>query len=63
MPIMLHSDQLAEPIHRRRRPRRCSSLKKEADATLFLELARRGYDLSRLRDESTTDTAEIIKIG
>ena len=26
-----------------------SSLKKEADATLFLELALRGYDLSKLR--------------
>ena len=38
-----------------------SSLKKEADATLFLELALRGYNLSRLRDEETT--AEIIKIG
>ena len=36
------------------------SLKKEADETLFLELALRGYDLSRPRDESTT--AEIIKI-
>ena len=38
-----------------------SSLKKEADETLFLELALRGYDLSSLRDEETT--AEIIKIG
>ena len=38
-----------------------SSLKKEADETLFLELALRGYDLSRLRDTETT--AEIIKIG
>ena len=38
-----------------------SSLKKEADATLFLELARRGYDLSKLRDEETT--VEIVKIG
>jgi len=37
------------------------SLKKEADETLFLELALRGYDLSKLRDEETT--AEIIKIG
>ena len=37
------------------------SLKKEADETLFLELALRGYDLSRLRDEETT--AEILKIG
>ena len=36
------------------------SLKKEADETLFLELALRGYDLSKLRDEKTT--AEIIKI-
>ena len=38
-----------------------SSLKKEADETLFLELALRGYDLSKLRDESTL--AEIIKIS
>ena len=39
-----------------------SSLKKEADETLFLELALRGYDLSRLRDDDET-TAEIVKIG
>ena len=38
-----------------------SALKKEADATLFLELAHRGYDLSKLRDEEPT--AEIVKIG
>ena len=38
-----------------------SSLKKEADEALFLELALRGYDLSKLRDEEMT--AEIIKIG
>ena len=37
-----------------------SSLKKEADETLFLELALRGYDLSSLRDNPTT--AEILKI-
>ena len=36
-------------------------LKKTADETLFLELALRGYDLSKLRDEPTT--AEILKIG
>ena len=39
-----------------------SSLKKEKDETLFLELARRGYDLSSLRD-NTGETAEIVKIG
>ena len=38
-----------------------SSLKKEADETLFLELALRGYDLSKLRDNEAT--GEIIKIG
>ena len=38
-----------------------SSLKNEKDETLFLELALRGHDLSRLRDEETT--AEIVKIG
>ena len=37
-----------------------SSLKNEADGTLFLELALRGYDLSKLREEATP---EIIKIG
>ena len=39
-----------------------SSIKKEADETLFLELALRGYDLSNLRDDNET-TAEIVKIG
>ena len=38
-----------------------SSLKSTADETLFLELALRGYDLSRLRSEE--NTAEIVKIG
>ena len=37
------------------------SLKTEADETLFLELALRGYDLSKLRNEETT--AKIVKIG
>lgn len=37
------------------------SLKKEADETLFFELALRGYDISKLRDEPTT--ANIVKIG
>ena len=37
------------------------SLKSEADETLFLELALRGYDLSKFRDEETT--AEIVKIS
>ena len=36
-------------------------LKGTADETLFLELALRGYDLSKLRDNETT--AQIIKIG
>ena len=42
-----------------------SSLKKEADATLFLELALRGYDLSPLcpDTEQPTETAEIVKIS
>ena len=39
-----------------------SSLKKETDETLFLELARRGYDLSSLRDDHDRP-AEIVKIG
>ena len=41
-----------------------SSLKSTADETLFFELALRGYDLSRLRDDTETEaTAEIVKIG
>ncbi len=38
-----------------------SSLKKEADETLFLELTLRGDDLSSFRENETT--AEILKIG
>ena len=40
-----------------------SALKKEADETLFLELALRGYDLSRLRENDEPNTAEIVKIS
>ena len=40
-----------------------SALKKEKDETLFLELALRGYDLSKLLREDGETTAEIIKIG
>ncbi len=36
-------------------------LKATADETLFLELALRGYDLSKLRDEETT--GEIVKLA
>ena len=39
-----------------------SSIKKETDESLFLELARRGYNLSKLRNNEET-TAEIVKIG
>lgn len=40
------------------------SLKNETDATLFMELALRGYDLSKLREPTETETpAEILKIG
>ena len=39
-----------------------SSLKKEDDKTLFLELALRGYDLSKLRDETET-AGEVVKIS
>ena len=38
-----------------------NSLKETDDETLITELARRGYDLSRRRDNQTT--AEIVKIG
>ena len=38
-----------------------NSLKNTDDQTLILELARRGYDISRRRDNETT--AEIVKIG
>ena len=37
------------------------SLKAIADEMLFLELAFRGYDLSKLQDEPMT--TEIVKIG
>ena len=37
-----------------------SSLKLQPDENLFLELALRGYDLLKLRDE---ETAEVVKIG
>ena len=42
-----------------------SSLKLTADETLFWELALRGYDLSRLREDAETlpPHAEIVKIG
>ena len=40
-----------------------SSLKKEADETLFLELALRGYDLSSLRENDETSVTEIVKIS
>ena len=41
-----------------------SSLKKEADEALFLELALRGYDLSKLRENAETETpAEIVNIS
>ena len=39
-----------------------SSLKKETDETLFLELAHRGYNLSSLRDKKER-TGEIVKIS
>ena len=41
-----------------------SALKKEKDETLFLELALRGYDLSKpLREDDEPNTAEIVKIS
>ena len=40
-----------------------SSLKKIKDETLILELALRGHDLSRLRDDETDAPAEIVKIS
>ena len=41
-----------------------SAIKKEKDETLFLELALRGYDLSRLREDTEADTpVDIVKIG
>lgn len=42
-----------------------SSLKSTADETLLLELALRGYDLSKLRDpdETQTPAGEVVKIG
>ena len=49
---------IAEPD---RTPLLSSSVKKLTDENLFLELARRGYNLARLREDETT--AEIVKIG
>ena len=46
-----------------RRRKTSNSLKKEADETLFLELAHRGYDLSSLRENDKPNTAEIVKIS
>ena len=42
-----------------------SELKETQDETLFLELQRRGYDLSKLRenDETQPPAGEIVKIG
>ena len=40
-----------------------SALKKEKDETLFLELALRGYDLSKPLREDDETTTEIVKIG
>ncbi len=37
-------------------------MKKIKDETLFLELARRGYDLAKRKENQTTET-EIVKIG
>ena len=39
-----------------------AELKETQDETLFLELALRGYDLSKLR-ENDTETGEIVKIS
>ena len=40
-----------------------SALKKEKDETLFLELALRGYDLSKPLREDDETIAEVVKIG
>lgn len=40
-----------------------SSLKKEKDETLILELTLRGYDLSKPLREETEETVEIVQIG
>ena len=67
-PSMTDNDNQSIPERRHRCktdsnncPLLSSSVKKERDETLFLELALRGYDLSKLRDEETT--AEIVRIG
>ena len=39
------------------------ALKKQKDAALFLELARRGYDLSSLRRVAAPTATEIVKLG
>ena len=42
------------------RPLSGSAVKKETDETLFIELARRGYNLSRLRDDDSI--GEVVQI-
>ena len=40
-----------------------AELKETQDETLFLELALRGYDLSKLRENDDETTSEIFKIS
>ena len=48
-------------LYRDESPLLSGSLKTTRDDKLLLELAKRGYDLSKLRDEETTE--KIVKIA
>ena len=54
---------MALGAERDRVPFLSGSLKDYNDETLFLELAHRGYDLSKLQDTEPTHTTEIVKIS
>ena len=52
-------------LYRDESPLLSRSLKTTSDENLLLELAKRGYDLSRLREDADTaaPAGEIVKIG
>ena len=63
--IVLDSDRVTSDSESYRSPLLSRSLKTTSDENLLLELAKRGYDLSRLREDADTaaPAGEIVKIG
>ena len=59
--IVLDSDSVTSDSEPDRIPKMSNSLKNIDSKTLQAELARRGYDFTRIRDNKTT--AKIVKIG